>query len=168
MISYNNLTRKCSLTLRAHSHLRRTVSSTSSHQFLTTGNSILDYSKTHCELLQLFYRISLIQCKSKTINGDREITRAYSYTHIYMHMHFSLFLRFVNSIKNETETHMWETTSRLSDTVLNSLLNHQNPGIRIHAVKCLQVLATIFSRPDRKIRVRTGMNDSGSDVMINE
>ncbi|KAI9012661.1 Symplekin tight junction protein C terminal-domain-containing protein [Phycomyces nitens] len=51
--------------------------------------------------------------------------------------------------KNEAESRMWQTASSLISKVRGSLLNHRNHGLRIHAIKCLQVLILMETKKER-------------------
>ena len=50
--------------------------------------------------------------------------------------------------QNEAETRMWETTTKLTDLIETKLVEHTNPGIRINAFKCLQILIRLYSKPN--------------------
>ncbi|KAG0189235.1 hypothetical protein DFQ28_003699 [Apophysomyces sp. BC1034] len=51
--------------------------------------------------------------------------------------------------QNEGESRMWYTASLLIERVRNTLTAHRNAGVRINALKCLQVLVLLWSRKEQ-------------------
>ncbi|KAI9495403.1 Symplekin tight junction protein C terminal-domain-containing protein [Zychaea mexicana] len=50
--------------------------------------------------------------------------------------------------QNEAETRMWQSASSLSDTIETNLVQHANTGLCINALKCIQVLVLLYSKPN--------------------
>lgn len=51
-----------------------------------------------------------------------------------------------DSCQNEAESKLWEMTHSFIQTVRYNLLNHVNSGVKIHAIKCLQVIIFLLSK----------------------
>ncbi|KAJ8651678.1 hypothetical protein O0I10_012746 [Lichtheimia ornata] len=51
--------------------------------------------------------------------------------------------------QNEAETRMWQTATDLSNAVEQSAQQHQDLGVRIAAIKCIQMLVLLLSKSDR-------------------
>lgn len=51
-----------------------------------------------------------------------------------------------DSCQNEAESKLWEMTHSFIQTVRYKLLNHVNSGVKIHAIKCLQVIIFLLSK----------------------
>lgn len=51
-----------------------------------------------------------------------------------------------DSCQNEAESKLWEMTHSFIQTVRYNLLNHVNSGVKIHAIKCLQVVIFLLSK----------------------
>ncbi|KAG0991552.1 hypothetical protein G6F57_007672 [Rhizopus arrhizus] len=52
--------------------------------------------------------------------------------------------------QNEAESKLWEMTHSFIQTVRYNLLNHVNSGVKIHAIKCLQVVIFLLSKSSQK------------------
>ncbi|CEI94189.1 hypothetical protein RMCBS344292_08407 [Rhizopus microsporus] len=52
--------------------------------------------------------------------------------------------------QNEAESKLWELTFTFIQTVRFKLLHHVNTGVKIHAIKCLQVIVLLLSKSSQK------------------
>ncbi|CAO3698938.1 unnamed protein product [Rhizopus microsporus] len=64
----------------------------------------------------------------------------------------SIYNYFTFSIQdsNEAESKLWELTFTFIQTVRFKLLHHVNTGVKIHAIKCLQVIVLLLSKSSQK------------------
>lgn len=61
--------------------------------------------------------------------------------------------------QNEAETRMWQTATDLSNAVEQSAQQHQDLGVRIAAIKCIQMLVLLLSKSDRNTLVSYSLVD---------
>ncbi|KAI9289976.1 Symplekin tight junction protein C terminal-domain-containing protein [Umbelopsis sp. AD052] len=67
---------------------------------------------------------------------------------------------FSSVCQNEAETRLWQNVSAVKEILLQSLIHHQNQGVRFAAIKCVQVFILLQSRSEGD------RSNSSSDINI--